>query len=92
MAALTELAELAKKPYSRAVSDWKAKGGKVVGFTCSYFPEEILHAAGILPYRLSSTGCTETTQADAYMSQFNCTFARSCLQFALNEEYGFLAG
>ena len=92
MTALEELTELAKSPYSHAVRNWKEKGGKVVGFTCSFFLEEILHTAGILPYRLSPTGCTETTEADAYMSHFNCTFARSCLQFALKGEYKFLDG
>jgi len=92
MTALKELSELAKEPYSSAVRDWKERGGKVVGFTCSYFPEEILHAAGILPYRLSPTNCTETTEADAYMSNFNCTFARGCLQLALKGDYAFLDG
>jgi len=92
MAALEELAKLADTCYSRAVKEWQDKGGKIVSFTCSYIPEEILHAAGILPYRLSPTGCTETTEADAYMSQFNCTFARSCLQLALKGEYAFLDG
>jgi bcr-type benzoyl-CoA reductase subunit C len=92
MTALEELVELAEVPYNRTVKDWKEKGGKVVGFICSYIPEEILHAGGILPYRLSPTGCTETTEADAYMSHFNCTFARSCLQFALTGEYEYLDG
>ena len=92
MAALEELIELAEAPYNRTIKDWKEKGGKVVGFICSYIPEEILHAGGILPYRLSPTGCTETTEADAYMSHFNCTFARCCLQFALKGEYDFLDG
>jgi len=64
MTALEELVELAETPYNGAVREWKEKGGKVVGFTCAYIPEEILHAGGILPYRLSPTGCTETTEAD----------------------------
>ena len=33
--------------------EWKKRtGGKVIGFLCSYAPEEILYAAGILPVRL----------------------------------------
>jgi len=92
MKALDELAELAIAPYNPAVKRWKEQGGKVVGFTCSYVPEEILHAGGILPYRLSPTGCTETTEADALMSHFNCTFARACLQLALKGAYEFLDG
>ena len=92
MTALEELVELAEAPYNSAVKEWKEKGGKVVGFTCAYIPEEILHAGGILPYRLSPTGCTETTEADAHMSHFNCTFARCCLQLALKGDYDFLDG
>jgi len=92
MTALEELVGLAKAPYTQAIKDWKEKGGKVVGFICSYIPEEILHAGGILPYRLAPTGCTETTEADGYMSHFNCTFARSCLQLALTGGYEFLDG
>ncbi len=92
MTALEELAELTKSPYSQAVKDWKEKGGKVVGFTCAYVPEEILHAAGILAYRVNPTGCTETTEANVYMSSFNCTFSRACLQFALTGVYDFLDG
>ena len=92
MTALEELVELAEAPYNSAVKEWKEKGGKVVGFTCAYIPEELLHAGGILPYRLSPTGCTETTEADAHMSNFNCTFARCCLQLALKGAYEFLDG
>jgi len=92
MKALEELIKLSRTPYNRAVKDWKEKGGKVVGFVCSYVPEEILYAAGILPHRMDPTGCTETTEADARMSRLNCTFALSCLQFTLTGVYDFLDG
>lgn len=34
--------------------DWKAKhpNGKVMGFFCTYAPEELLYAADILPVRV----------------------------------------
>ena len=92
MKVLEELIELSRTPYNRAVKDWKEKGGKVVGFVCSYVPEEILYAAGILPHRMDPTGCTETTEADSRMSRLNCTFALSCLQFTLTGVYDFLDG
>ena len=32
---------------------WKVKtGGKVLGFFCTYVPEEILYAADVLPVRV----------------------------------------
>ena len=33
--------------------DWKIRtGGKVLGYYCTYFPEEVAYAAGILPVRI----------------------------------------
>jgi len=31
---------------------WKSQGGKVVGYRCLFVPEEIIWAAGLLPYPL----------------------------------------
>jgi bcr-type benzoyl-CoA reductase subunit C len=92
MTALEELMELSREPYNPLVKDWKEKGGKVIGFVCSYVPEEILHAAGLLPFRITPTGCTTTLEADAYFSRINCTFCRACLQMALEGKFGFLDG
>ncbi len=92
MKALQDLVELSKVPYNNAIKDWKEKNNKVIGFFCSYIPEEILCAADILPYRVRPTGCTETASADVYMAPVNCTFVRCCLEFAIKGVYGFLDG
>ena len=92
MSAIEELTSLASELDNPTVRDWKSAGGKVVGFFCSYVPEEILYAAHILPMRLRAPGCVDTTSADVYMSHLNCTFMRSCLQYALDGDYGFLDG
>lgn len=92
MSALDELSALAAEPENEAVKDWKAQGKKVVGFFCSYVPEEILYAANILPVRVRAQGCTATTEADVYMSHVNCSMARSCLEFILTGKYDFLDG
>ncbi|WP_227762274.1 2-hydroxyacyl-CoA dehydratase subunit D [Zhaonella formicivorans] len=31
---------------------WHENGGKVIGYFCSCLPEELLHAAGVLPFRI----------------------------------------
>jgi benzoyl-CoA reductase subunit C len=72
------------------IEEWKNQGKKVLGYNCSYFPEEIVHAAGILPFRIRGTGCTETTLADSFLSRVNCSFARACLEHLLQGEYDFL--
>ena len=92
MSAIEEFTRLAGSLINPAIQDWKQEGKKVVGFTCTYIPEEILYAAGILPVRLRAPSCMETTLADVYMSHLNCTFVRSCLQFALEGRYQFLDG
>jgi len=92
MSALDELTAIAGDFFNPAVKEWKNEGKRVVGFFCSYVPEEILYAADVLPVRLRAPQCTDTTSADVYMSHLNCTFIRSCLQYALEGEYGFIDG
>lgn len=86
------LKEIPDIPFNPAVKAWKEQGKKVVGFLCSFVPEEIIYAADILPYRVRATGCNRTTQADLWMSNFTCSFARSCLEFAMDGSYDFLDG
>lgn len=92
MNALDELTSIAGDSANPAVQDWKQQGKKVVGFTCTYVPEEILYAADILPVRLRAPNCAETTSADVYLSHLNCTFMRSCLEFTLQDRFKFLDG
>jgi bzd-type benzoyl-CoA reductase N subunit len=92
MQALDELAEVSKKLQNNYVNDWKDQGKKVVGYVCTYMPEEILIAADILPFRITGRGVNETSQADSYLSRFNCSFARCCLELGFSGEYDFLDG
>ncbi|MEW6267582.1 MAG: 2-hydroxyacyl-CoA dehydratase family protein [Thermodesulfobacteriota bacterium] len=92
MSALQELTALPGRRDNPYVGRWKKDGGRVVGFVCGYVPEEIIHAAGLLPYRLEARGQTETSLADVYMHRFNCTFSRCLLQAGLAGEYDFLDG
>ena len=49
---LKEFAAIASKPYDYA-REWKDRNnGLVFGYFCTYFPEELGHAAGILPMRI----------------------------------------
>ncbi len=92
MKASEELIRLSSMAFSSAAMEYKKQGRKVIGFFCSYVPEEIIYAGGMLPYRIRPTGCMETTSADAYMSRLNCTFARSCLEFMSKGVFDFLDG
>lgn len=50
---LKSLVELGRSPnYAKYAQKWKQGGGKVWGVLDSYVPEEVLIAAGILPWRI----------------------------------------
>jgi benzoyl-CoA reductase/2-hydroxyglutaryl-CoA dehydratase subunit BcrC/BadD/HgdB len=65
---------------------------KIVGYYCTYIPEELLHAANLFPYRIRATGNKDTDLADIYMVRFTCSFVRSTLHLALQGVYDFLDG
>jgi len=92
MSALDELKSLAGTVGNPLLEEWKKSGRRVVGFMCLYIPEEIIYAAGMMSYRLRAPGCTDTGASDVYLSHLNCSFARSCLQLALDGTYDFLDG
>ena len=80
-------------PKTSEILEHKQKGGRVFGWLCTYVPEEIIHAAGGLPIRITGH-CQETELEDgsAYLYVNNCSFSRSCLQMGLTGEYEFLDG
>jgi bzd-type benzoyl-CoA reductase N subunit len=90
---LNELKEVSYPfPQSKAIQDWKAKGKKVIGWICTYIPEEIIAAADMLPIRVIGAKAEEITEADAYLYANTCTFARGCLEIGLRKDYDFLDG
>ncbi len=92
--ALDEMIRLTSPfPESVAVKDWKASGGKVIGWVNPYVPEEIIYAAGMLPFQV--TGNNEPVQmqgAEAYILSNTCSYIRTCWQLQLDGKYGFLDG
>jgi bzd-type benzoyl-CoA reductase N subunit len=92
MTALEELLALPDRKENPYIKGWKEIGKRVLGFACGYVPEEIVHAAGLFPYRMEARGTKETGLADVYMHRFNCTFSRCLLQSAFSGDYDFLDG
>jgi len=74
-----------------AITEWK-KNKKVIGFLCTYIPEEIIYAADMLPIRVTGRGHSDSTLADACMSRLNCPFARYLLDSVLSGKLDFLDG
>ncbi|MBI2875823.1 MAG: 2-hydroxyacyl-CoA dehydratase [Candidatus Tectomicrobia bacterium] len=65
-----------------AMAEWRAQGGKVVGYTCIYVPEEVIQAAGMLPVRIFG-GLESSPKAESLLQVNLCSFVRSCLGEAL---------
>jgi len=71
--------------------DWKAKGKRVIGWSCSYTPEEVIYAADAMPVLVF--GDLETPKlADVHLPINSCSFARSCFNSALRGDYDYLDG
>jgi benzoyl-CoA reductase subunit C len=77
---------------NRFVKKWKEGGGKVVGYTCSYVPDEIFYAAGMLPYRVRGFGAEAMTIGDTYFGPFICSLPKCMLQLAGQGDFDFLDG
>jgi len=75
-----------------SIREFKKTGGKVIGYTCSFLPMEVFHAAGILPVRLRGIETDSLNIADAYYGPFVCTFPKAVLQKAGTGGYNFLDG
>jgi benzoyl-CoA reductase/2-hydroxyglutaryl-CoA dehydratase subunit BcrC/BadD/HgdB len=92
--ALDEMIRLTSPfPESVAVRDWKASGRKVIGWFNPYVPEELVHAAGMLPFEV--TGNNEPIQmqgAEAHIFSNSCSKIRTCWQLQLDGKYAFLDG
>jgi benzoyl-CoA reductase subunit C len=71
---------------------WKAKtGGKIVGTLCCSIPEEIIHAAGMLPVRLLGEH-EPTTEADLHLPTNLCPYCKSWFDQLLKGKYNYLDG
>jgi len=70
---------------------WKAKGKYVIGWSCTYTPEELIYAANALPVMVF--GDLESTKlADIYLPINTCSFARSCFNSSLKGDNDYLDG
>ncbi len=87
-----EFSDAAETLANPVLQHWKDQGGKVVGYFCSTVPEEIITAAGLVPFRMRATGSTGTEESDAYYSSINCSFPRHCFNQALTGDFKFLDG
>jgi len=79
-------------PQTASINEWKARGGKVIGFTSDYVPEEIIHAADILPIAMISDEKIPLSDADLFLIPSLCSYSRTNFQLGYNDDFDFLDG
>jgi len=65
------------------VKRWREAGGKVVGHFQVYFPEEIAHAAGMLPFKMRGAPI-EPKHADSRFGSYLCSILKTSLELAMS--------
>lgn len=91
-----ELASLVNgnNPENRKLHALQAKreGKKVIGLLCSYAPEEIIYAAGMLPWRVTGTWDGDLSRAAAFRELDSCRYCTHALEALLRGDLDFLDG
>jgi benzoyl-CoA reductase/2-hydroxyglutaryl-CoA dehydratase subunit BcrC/BadD/HgdB len=72
--------------------EWRKQGGKVMGLLCSYVPEEIIYAAGMLPWYIMGTDQANTSRALVYRTANSALYCNRVLESFLAGELDFLGG
>ncbi|MBN2225404.1 MAG: 2-hydroxyacyl-CoA dehydratase [Deltaproteobacteria bacterium] len=63
----------------------------VFGYFCTYTPEEIIHAAGGIPFRIMGRN-ESVVCSDAHLQSYSCSLVRTGLDMALTDRLDFLEG
>jgi len=64
-----------------------------MGYACNNVPRMLLNVGNLFPYRLNATEVSGGTElADIYLSQVNCSYTRSILEFAMDDQLDFIQG
>ena len=88
---LDRFIRVAADPYA-TLAEWKTRTkGKIVGYVPMHIPEEIIHAAGLLPVVLWE-GDEPITEGHAHIQPFFCGFVRSVVDMAVKGKLDVLDG
>ena len=75
----------------REIASHLSKDCVTIGFFCPYVPEELIHAAGALPFRLMGTPI-KMSHVQAHLPSNCCHLVKSSLESLLKGELDFLKG
>ncbi|MBU2628831.1 MAG: 2-hydroxyacyl-CoA dehydratase family protein [Proteobacteria bacterium] len=86
-----ELFHEAVQNVSAVASEIKEKQKKIIGYLCSYAPEELIFAAGYHPMRLFSSK-SDIVLAQSHLQSYCCSLVRGVLEDGLSGRLDFLDG
>jgi bzd-type benzoyl-CoA reductase N subunit len=84
-------AEIVKDPKAYGRQRRAQSSKPVIGYFCSYTPEEVILAAGAHPFRIFGTS-RNIERADEHLQTYSCSLVRGALEDALAGNLDFLAG
>lgn len=84
--------DLLYRDYGKRAGALKDQGEKIIGYTCSFVPAEIIHASGAVPFRLRGDVNEPITKGDNNMETIACPYMRSCFDLSVKGRYDFLSG
>jgi benzoyl-CoA reductase subunit C len=77
--------ELVEDPDYPTVQRWRQAGGQVVGHFQVYFPEEIAHAASLLPLKIKGAQ-VQGMEAESHFGSYLCSIIKTSLELALTKK------
>ena len=89
MAEIDLFRDIAADPYAYGRQFKRETGGRIAGYLCSYAPEEMVFAAGALPFRVFSMN-EGAHRADAHLQSYCCSLVRGILDEALAGRLDFI--
>ena len=79
---LARCREVVEDPDHPTVKRWREHGRKVLGHFQVYFPEELAHAAGMLPVKIRGA-TVDAMQAESRFGSYLCSILKTSLELAL---------
>ncbi|MBQ5928908.1 MAG: 2-hydroxyacyl-CoA dehydratase [Oscillibacter sp.] len=80
---IKEFAEIAANPKAQ-LNKYKAEGKKCIGVLPYYAPEELVEAAGMVPFGMWGSNKKTIARAKEYCATFYCTIAQLALEMLLD--------
>ena len=88
---VNELSAIAANPHGQ-LKAYKAEGKKCIGVMPYYAPEELVYAAGMVPFGMWGSNKKTISRAKEYCATFYCTIAQLDLEMLLDGTMDLLDG